>query len=84
MRKNYELNKIVTEPTEDDLLIIGYLLNIQINITSFTVSYQMDFGKDIFVSYAVLTKTYPIRYIQDFFKANADTPVDFYCPRMKR
>ena len=81
MAKKIELNKVFAKPTVEDLTITGYLDSIKVNQTSFTVFYQFYILKEIYFSYAMQSRTFPLSYIQDFFKANADTPSEYLCPR---
>jgi hypothetical protein len=74
--------KVFVSPTDDDLMIPGLLLKIDINQLSFSFSYQSYLEKLFTESYNVHVRTFPIEYLQKFFEVNSKLPVDFYCPRV--
>lgn len=76
-------DQIIVNPSEDDLMITGYLKNIDVKHFAFTVFYELYFEEQVAESYNVRSKTYPLKYLPDFFKVNSELPLDFYCPRVR-
>ena len=77
------MEKIIPNPTDEELNIVGEFLGLEINATSFTVKSQLYFAKDWPISYQVNRTIYPLSYIQKFFKENSEVPSEDFFPRIK-
>lgn len=75
-------DSVFVNPNESDLMVTGYLDTIKINHTSFSVFYQLYLEEAAAISYLMLSKTFPLKFLPDFFRVNAESPVGFYCPRV--
>jgi hypothetical protein len=75
--KDYQTSKVIVNPKDDDLIIPGEFLGIEVHFTSFSVKYQMVvIGINPPETYQVYSKIYPITQLRRFFKVNGtvETP----------
>ena len=66
-------NQVIVKPTDDELIIPGEFLGIDVHHTSFTVRFQMVVvGFNPPEMYQVQTRTYPIKELRRFFRVNGN------------
>jgi hypothetical protein len=73
---------LYNDPKPKDLSVVGAnLLKIEFHFNSFTVSYQLPGINRWEFQLQVLKKTFPIQFIQDFFKENSKYESRYYAMR---
>lgn len=75
--------KDISNITDDELLIIGELLGIDVYLNSFRVRYQYVSTDDIRMMLPVHEIYYPIRYLKRFFQVNGEIEQRHYTPRIE-
>ncbi len=73
---------IIINPKRHDLVLVGDFLKLEVHATSFSVYYQLYMGSDFAMSYEIIQKIFPLKFLPDFFKANSTVSLFSYCPRI--
>ncbi len=69
-------------PKDDNLIIPGELLKIEINFNSFCVHYQLPCNDHhVSASYLVFQRYYPLAYLKAFFRINGEENGNIFCHR---
>ncbi len=72
---------IIHRPKAKDFRIVGELLKIEVNHTSFNVFFQPHNSGESVISLEVYEFIYPIRYLSQFFAVNGKSPTANYVNR---
>lgn len=76
--------KTFSNPTTQNLQIPGELIKLEVFFNSFHVTYQFHIVTHAAAELDLFCNIYPIRHLQDFFKANSTLPLNHIAERHSR